>query len=85
MFDKKMLEKFSRNIIGMIDVGRLTNYNEIRQLIEPLLPALDKYFVYNIDLGMAIDDWLEYLADGNTAMATHQRKIVVDDLGKYFS
>lgn len=84
MYSKELLEKFARNTVNLIEAGQLKSYNEIRDVLEPLVPALDDVFVHHIGLGKAIDDWLEYLADGNTAMAIHQRRIVVEDLDKYF-
>lgn len=84
MKSREILEKFARNTISLIESGQLKSYNEIRQVLEPLVPALDAAFVHNIGLGSAIDDWLEYLDDNNKAMATHQRRIVVEDLEEYF-
>lgn len=80
----KQLEDFARNIVALIDDEQITKYSEARKILAPLVDALDAKFVYNIGLGTAIDDWLEYLEDGNTQMANHQRRIVVEDLDGYF-
>lgn len=84
MYNRELLEKFARNIISLIEANKIQNYSETRLILGPLVPALDDIFVHNIGLGKAIDDWLEYLADGNEPMSVHQRKIVVEDLERYF-
>jgi len=78
---------FSDNIIGRIaeNQSSIDNLKLIREVITPMIAILDHEFPYGIGLGSSLDDWLEYLIGGNSEMAEHQSKIVLQDKENFFS